>query len=81
MRSVTHRLNRATRDFIREGAKERRNTSLFAAAANLREFPSMEELIHALLTEPAEDSGLPPAEIRRAIDNAIRHVDSKGGKG
>lgn len=68
------RLNRLTLDFIREGAKpgERANR-LFSAAANLAEFPSVNELALALLTEPALDSGLPPSEVKRQIECGLSH--------
>jgi hypothetical protein len=78
------RLARATLEFIREGAVEgERHTRLFRAAANLREFAAPVGLVHALLTETALDTGLPPAEVRRQIDCGIAHADgqaaAKGG--
>lgn len=76
------RLSRATLDFIKDGAEEgERHTRLFRAAANLREFASPVELVHALLTEAALDSGLPPAEVKRQIDCGIAHADQQAGKG
>lgn len=72
------RLTRATLDFIREGAIEgERHTRLFRAAANLREFAAPPRLVHALLTEVALDTGLPPAEVRRQIDCGITHADNQ----
>jgi hypothetical protein len=69
------RLNRLTLDFIREGAPENcRAVRLFSAAANLAEFGCPTLLAHALLTEAALDSGLPPAEVRRQIDCGLKHV-------
>jgi hypothetical protein len=73
------RLNRATLDFIREGAEEpNRHRLLFSAAANLAEFGcspgSFALLAHALLTPAALDSGLSPADVRRQIDCGLKHA-------
>jgi hypothetical protein len=63
------RLNRATLAFIRGGADQGdRHRLLFSAAANLAEFGCPPALAHALLSEAALDSGLPPADVRRQID-------------
>jgi hypothetical protein len=63
------RLSRWTMMFIREGAAEgERAKRVFQAAANLAEFECSDRLAHALLTEPALDSGLCPSEVRRQID-------------
>lgn len=65
----TPTLNRATLEFIREGAaKGDRHRLLFSAAANLAEFGCPPELAFALLAESALDSGLPPKEVRRQIE-------------
>ena len=62
-------LNRQTLDFIRCGASEgERANRLYNAALNLAEFDCPRNLAHALLTESARDSGLPPSEILREID-------------
>ncbi|MGI6460378.1 MAG: DNA primase [Candidatus Hydrogenedentales bacterium] len=62
-------LSRWTTLFIREGAAEgERAKRLFQAAANLAEFECSDRLAHAILTEPALDSGLCPSEVRRQID-------------
>jgi hypothetical protein len=62
-------LNRATLDFIRDGAGEGdRHRLLFSAAANLAEFACPPALAHALLTEAALDSGLAPKEAHRQIE-------------
>ena len=62
-------LNRATLDFIREGASVgSRHRMLFSAAANLAEFGCPPAMAHALLREAALDSGLPPSEVRRQIE-------------
>jgi hypothetical protein len=67
-------LNRQTLDFIRDGANVGdRHRLLFSAAANLAEFGCTPALAHALLSEAALDSGLPPAEVRRQIDCGLSH--------
>ena len=68
------RLNRATLDFIRDGAGSGdRHRLLFSAAANLAEFGCPVELAHELLNEAALDSGLSPSETRRQIDCGLSH--------
>jgi hypothetical protein len=68
------RLNRATLDFIRDGATSGdRHRLLFSAAANLAEFGCSLELAGALLTEPALDSGLSPSDVRRQIECGLNH--------
>lgn len=68
-------LNRSTLEFIRDGASEgERHSRLFQAAANLAEFGCPGPLAHALLSEAALDSGLPPAEVRRQIECGLAHV-------
>jgi hypothetical protein len=65
-------LNRSTLDFIRDGAEEGdRHRLLYSAAANLAELGCPARLAHALLTESALDSGVPPADVRRTIDNGL----------
>jgi hypothetical protein len=67
-------LNRATEDFLRNGAAPGdRHRLLFSAAANLAEFGCSLELAHALLTTPALDSGLSPNETRRQIEMGLLH--------
>jgi hypothetical protein len=69
------RLNRATLDFIREGADfGDRHRLLFSAAANLGEFGCSFELAYALLSEAGLDSGLPPKDVRRQIECGLNHV-------
>jgi hypothetical protein len=71
----TARLNRATLDFIRDGADTGdRHRLLFSAAANLAEFGCPRALAHALLTEAALDSGLPPKEAHRQIECGLAHT-------
>jgi hypothetical protein len=77
----TPRLNRATLDFIRDGADQGdRHRLLFSAAANLAEFGCPPALAHALLTEAALDSGLPPADVRRQIDCGLNHAGKGAGR-
>jgi hypothetical protein len=73
------RLNRNTLDFIRDGAEVGdRHRLLFSAAANLAEFGCPPALAHALLTEAALDSGLPPNEVRRQIECGLKHTTGQG---
>jgi hypothetical protein len=75
-------LNRNTLDFIRDGADQGdRHRLLFSAAANLAEFDCPPALAHALLSEAALDSGLPPAEVRRQIDCGLKHATGQGSNG
>ena len=67
-------LNRATHDFIRDGATAgERHRLLFSAATNLAEFGCSFDLAFALLSEAAFDSGLPPADVRRQIECGLSH--------
>jgi len=69
------RLNRATLDFIREGASVGdRHRLLYSAAANLAELGAPLPLCLALLEEAALDSGLPPSDVRRAVENGWASV-------
>jgi len=76
-------LNRATLAFIREGAAVgNRHRLLYSAARNLGEFGCPPALAHALLTESALDSGLPPTDVRRQIECGLKDAvpsDVKGG--
>lgn len=73
------RLNRSTLAFVREGATVGdRHRLLYSAARNLAEFGCPSALAHELLTEPALDSGLPPAEVRRQIDCGLNDSRTKG---
>lgn len=70
-------LNRATRDFIREGATTGdRHRLLFSAAANLAEFGCSPALAVALLEEAGLDSGLAPKDVRRQIECGLAAVSS-----
>ena len=67
------RLNRATLDFIREGASVGdRHRLLFSAAANLGEFDCPPRLACALLMPSALDSGLTPADAVRQIECGLK---------
>ena len=71
------RLNRATLDFIREGAVVGdRHRLLFSAAANLGEFDCSPQLAAALLMPSALDSGLSPGEALRQIECGLKHLTS-----
>lgn len=72
-------LNRLTLDFIRNGADAGdRHRLLFSAAANLAEFTCPPALAHALLSDAALDSGLPPKEVCRQIECGLEHAASGG---
>jgi hypothetical protein len=74
----TPTLNRATLDFIRQGAGPGdRHRLLFSAAANLGEFGCSPALALALLEESALDSGLSPKDVRRQIECGIAASTSK----
>jgi hypothetical protein len=76
------RLNRATLEFIRDGANQGdRHRLLFSAAANLAEFNCSPPLAHALLGEAALDSGLTPSDVRRQIECGLNHGRKGGASG
>lgn len=67
-------LNRATLEFIADGAANgERHSRLFSAACNLGEFGASEKLATALLTEAARDSGMPMKEITDTIAAGVAH--------
>ncbi|MCH8851346.1 MAG: DNA primase [Planctomycetes bacterium] len=69
-------LNRQTLAFIRDGASVGdRHRLLFSSAANLAEFKCPAPLAHALLSESALDSGLPPSDVRRQIDCGLNGTE------
>lgn len=71
-------LNRSTLAFIRDGAAAGdRHRLLYSAARNLADCGCSPAAVHALLTEAALDSGLPPKDVRRQIDCGI----ADAGKG
>jgi hypothetical protein len=71
-------LNRQTLEFICNGAEVGdRHRLLYSAAANLAEFDCPPALAHALLTEAALDSGLPPKDVSRQIEYGL--ASGKGG--
>jgi len=72
-------LNRATLEFIRDGADVGdRHRMLYSAAANLAEFGCPAALAHALLTEAALDCGLAPTEVRRQIECGLSSGPTAG---
>lgn len=80
-RNENGRLQRATLDFMKVGPDVgERHPRLFRAAADLTEHGAPPELVHALLTEAALDSGLPPSEVKRQIDCGIEHARRQGDK-
>jgi hypothetical protein len=58
-----------------------RHRRIFSAAANLAEFGTIDDLIHAILTEPGLDTGLPPGEVERQIRTGIGHGRQRGEGG
>jgi hypothetical protein len=48
-----------------------RHKTILSAAADLAEFPTIDDLIVALLTTPSLDTGLPPREVDRQIQCGI----------
>jgi hypothetical protein len=76
-RGAAAKLNRQTRVFIQEGAiTGDRHRLLYSASRNLAECGCPPGLVYELLTEPALDSGLSPAETRRQIACGLKD----GGK-
>ncbi|TWU33741.1 DNA primase [Novipirellula artificiosorum] len=69
-------LMRVVFDVIEGDIESPRRTAVYSAAANLAELGVPAVAVHALLTPGALDSGLPPSDVRRAIDNGL----SKGAR-
>lgn len=68
-------LTRATREFMTDGAPTgERHSRLFSAAAALSEAGAPAALVWELLREPALDSGLAPAEVRKTVADGIAHA-------
>lgn len=62
-------LNRATLEFMRDGAANGdRHRMLYSCARNLGDFGCSFKLAHALLSESALNSGLQPKDVRRQIE-------------
>ncbi|MGL4424325.1 MAG: hypothetical protein ACRCZF_26960 [Gemmataceae bacterium] len=62
-------------DFVQLRALEgERHATLFRCAAWLTEQGAPPSLVHALLTEPGLDSGLPPKDVTRQIQCGIQHA-------
>lgn len=58
-----------------------RHAVIFSAAACLAEYATLDDLIVALLTDPALDTGLPPREVERQIRCGIAHARRQTGEG
>ena len=71
--TVAATLNRATLAFIQgeDVAVGSRHPRLYSAAANLAEVGCSLAAVRALLTDPALDLGLTPADVARAIENGF----------
>ncbi len=68
-------INRATFDFIREGASTGdRHRLLFSAAANLAQCGASLHLAGQLLNEAALDAGLSPSEVSRQVRCGFDHA-------
>jgi hypothetical protein len=68
-------ITRATWDYLLNGAEPgSRAESHFRAAANLADFGSLEELVHALMTRPAGLDGWPPREAEAHVERALRRA-------
>jgi hypothetical protein len=77
-------VNALTRRFIIDATEVEvgsRHARLFSAAANLAEFATVNDRVHALLTEPGLDTGLAPREVRRQIECGIEHARHQNAKG
>ena len=71
------RLNRATLDYIRDGAAQGdRHRLLYSAAANLAELGAPHALCVGLLETSALDCGLTPKDVAHAIENGWRKVQA-----
>lgn len=69
-------------EFLRFDVREgERAVTLFKCAAWLTESRAPPPLVHAMLTEPAEDVGLTPSEILKQINAGISHAERGSGKG
>ena len=65
----------ATWEYLLNGAVPgSRAESHFKAAANLADFGSVDELVHALLRRPATLSGLPAREAESHVESALRRA-------
>ena len=56
-----------------------RHKVIFSAAADLAGFGTVDDLVAALLTDPALDTGLPPGEVARQIRCGLDHGRCGGG--
>ena len=58
-----------------------RHKVIFSAAADLAGFGTVDDLVAALLTDPALDTGLPPGEVARQIRCGLDHGRRRGEGG
>lgn len=73
-------ITRATWDYLINGAVPgTRAESHFKAAANLADFSSLEELVHALMKRPAVLDGWPVREAEAHVESALRRAASGAG--
>jgi hypothetical protein len=80
------RINPLTRTLLTDPTsimEGERAVTVLSAAADLAEFPTIDDLVIALLTAPALDTGLPPREVDRqircGIEMARRQCAAEGG--
>lgn len=72
-------ISRATWDYLINGAVPgTRAESHFKAAANLADFGTLEELVHALMKRPAVLDGWPAREAEAHVNNALRRAAASG---
>jgi hypothetical protein len=73
-------ISRATWDYLINGAVPgTRAESHFKAAANLADFGSLEELVHALMKRPASLDGWPDREAAAHVNSALRRAATAAG--
>lgn len=72
------RISRVTWDYLLNAAPVgERATAHFAAAANLADFGSVDELVRALMQRPAVLSGLPASEADSHVESALRRANTR----
>lgn len=75
------RLPRYFFEFMAFGCEQgQRALMVFRCAALLTENGAPERLVSGILREPAENSGLPPAEVTRQIQSGIKHAQNQRGQ-
>ncbi|MFM8494212.1 MAG: hypothetical protein ACKOEM_01625, partial [Planctomycetia bacterium] len=72
------KITRATWDYLLNGVEPgSRAESHFRAAANLADFGSIEQLVHALMKRPADRGGLPGEEAEAHVESALRRAAAR----